>query len=126
MTVLGGNFGRILLRQARAGAWSCRAITASIAITAFIVAAIAVPVHAMPVVDMANTTLVARAPAGGTDDLLESAELLPACTAKLTITAAGDVVAQSCAPPPRCQQDERPCYLRRDSNGCLTWRCCKR
>ncbi len=125
MTVLSGKLGRILLRRARAGAETCRNAV-STAIAACIVAAIAVPVQAMPVVDTTNATVAATITAGGTDDLLGSAELLPACTAKLTVTDAGDVVAQSCPPPPRCQQDERPCYLRRDSNGCLTWRCCKR
>jgi len=34
---------------------------------------------------------------------------------------------QGCRPPPRCQQDQRPCNIRRDRNtGCITWQCCPR
>ncbi len=78
------------------------------------------PAGAMPVVAPVHATVAW--PADSAVDLMPS----PNCHQRLVRIGAGDVVAQSCPPPPRCAQDERPCYLRRDANGCLTWRCCKR
>jgi len=55
----------------------------------------------------------------------QSRRLCPVPAAAPAVCSLGDRLAQACPPPPRCRQDERPCYIRRD-NGCMTWRCCKR
>lgn len=50
----------------------------------------------------------------------------PLCPDPTVRTCRDGRVAQSCPPPPRCQVDERPCYITQTAAGCLTWRCCKR
>lgn len=35
-------------------------------------------------------------------------------------------LAQSCQPPPQCDQNQRPCNIHHDENSCITWNCCEK